>query len=195
MRLVILDRDGVINQDSDQYIRSPEEWIPIPNSLEAIARLCRADYKVIVATNQSGVGRGLFSIDTLNKIHIHMLERVRQKGGDLDAIFFCPHGPDDGCECRKPKPGMLAELSKRLKTNLTAVPAVGDSLRDLQAARDVHALPVLVRTGKGQQTQERLMDSDLADTAVYDDLSAFTDSLLSGELAQRVKHLVTAHGL
>jgi D-glycero-D-manno-heptose 1,7-bisphosphate phosphatase len=174
MRLVILDRDGVINR----------------GSLEAIARLCRADYKVVVVTNQSGVARGLFSVDKLNKIHVHMLERVRQKGGQLDAIFFCPHGPDDECPCRKPKPGMFLDLAGRLKVNLTAVPAVGDSLRDLQAARAVHALPVLVRTGKGNLTRDCLRHSDLANTAVYEDLSTFVDSLLDGELDERVNMLL-----
>ncbi len=190
MRLVILDRDGVINHDSDQYIKSPKEWAPIDGSLEAIARLCRADYRVMVVTNQSGVSRGLFTVDTLNKIHVHMLERIHQKGGEIDAIFFCPHGPDDGCDCRKPKPAMLLDLAERLKINLSAVPAVGDSLRDLQAARSVNALPVLVRTGNGSLTQSGLRDSDLADTAVYDDLAAFVDSLLSGELDERMRNLL-----
>ncbi len=190
MRLVILDRDGVINHDSDQYIKSPQEWFPIRGSLEAIARLCRADYRVVVATNQSGVSRGLFTLDTLNKIHLHMLERIHQKGGELDAIFFCPHKPEDGCDCRKPRPAMLVDLAERLKINLTAVPTVGDSLRDLQAARAVHALPVLVRTGKGSLTQVALRNSDLADTAVYDDLAAFVDSLLNGELDERMHHLL-----
>ena len=190
MRLVILDRDGVINRDSDEYIKSPDEWVPIPGSLEAIARLCRADYKVVVVTNQSGVARGLFSVDTLNSIHVHMLERVRQKGGQLDAIFFCPHGPDDECLCRKPKPGMFLDLAERLKVNLAAVPAVGDSLRDLQAARAVNALPVLVRTGKGDLALDCLRDSDLANTAVYEDLSTFVDSLLNGELGERVNMLL-----
>ncbi len=190
MRLVILDRDGVINRDSDEYIKSPNEWVPIPGSLEAIARLCRADYKVVVATNQSGIARGLFSVDTLNTIHVHMLERVHQKGGQLDAIFFCPHGPEDECLCRKPKPGMFLDLAERLKVNLTAVPSVGDALRDLQAARAVNALPVLVCTGKGNLTLECLRDRDLANTAVYEDLSTFVDSLLNGELDERVNMLL-----
>lgn len=190
MRLVVLDRDGVINHDSDAYIKSPEEWLPIAGSLEAIARLCRADYKVIVCTNQSGIARKLLSMDTLNKIHLRMLDRVRHKGGEIDAIFFCPHGPDSGCECRKPKPGMLLELAERLKVNLTAVPTVGDSVRDLQAAHAVHALPVLVRTGKGSKAVAKLAPMGLADTAVYDDLSAFVDSLLAGELDERMSALL-----
>ena len=190
MRLVILDRDGVINQDSEEYIKSPEEWLPIDGSLEAIARLCRAGYKVIVCTNQSGIARNLFTMDTLNKIHLRMLDRVRHKGGEIDAIFFCPHGPDSDCECRKPKPGMLLELAERLKVNLTGVPAVGDSLRDVQAARAVHALPVLVRTGKGGAAATQLAETGLADTAVYEDLSAFADSLLAGELDERMSALL-----
>ena len=190
MHLVILDRDGVINQDSDQYIKSTDEWVPLPGSLEAIARLCRADYKVVVATNQSAVARRLLTMDALNKIHARMLEWVRQKGGQIDAILFCPHGPDDGCECRKPKPGMLLELAERLKVNLTAVPAVGDSLRDLQAAEAVRALPVLVRTGKGADTEQRLGDSGPAHTVVYNDLAAFVEGLLDGELERCMNDLL-----
>ena len=124
-KLVILDRDGVINHDSDDYIKSPEEWVPIPGSLEAIARLHREGYKVIVATNQSGVGRGLFDMDTLGRIHARMLEAVRAKGGEIDAIFFCPHKPEDNCGCRKPQPGLFQEIAERLKVNLNGVYAVG----------------------------------------------------------------------
>ena len=142
MRLVILDRDGVINQDSDDFIKSPEEWIPIPGSLEAIARLCRAEFRIVIITNQSGIARGKLTIDTLNRIHTRMLEHIHQKGGEIDAIMICPHGPDDNCECRKPKPGMFLELAQRLKINLSGVPAVGDSVRDVEAARAAKALPV-----------------------------------------------------
>lgn len=149
MKLVILDRDGVINEDSDAYIKSPEEWNPIPGSLEAIARLNRHGYRVAVATNQSGVARGLFTLDTLARIHRRMLEAVRDKGGEIDAIFFCPHGPDDDCRCRKPAPGLYEEIADRLKTSLDNVYAIGDSERDLVAARAAGAQPVLVRTGKG----------------------------------------------
>ena len=132
--LVILDRDGVINHDSDDYIKSPDEWQPLPGSLEAIARLCRADYTVIVATNQAGGGRGLFSLEMLTRIHRKMASSIRDKGGRLDSIFFCPHSPADQCGCRKPKPGMLLEISDRLSIGLSGVPFVGDSLRDLEAA-------------------------------------------------------------
>lgn len=192
MRLVVLDRDGVINQDSDEYIKCPEEWEPIPGSLEAIARLCRADYRVVIATNQSGVGRGLFSMDMLNKIHNRMLEHIHQKGGAIDAILVCPCHPDANCRCRKPKPGMLVDLAERLKINLTAVPMVGDSLRDLEAARAVHGLPVLVRTGKGERTARELgqrADREFAEIPIYPDLAAFSGALLQGELDQRMEAL------
>jgi D-glycero-D-manno-heptose 1,7-bisphosphate phosphatase len=180
MKLVILDRDGVINEDSDAYIKSPEEWVPIPGSLEAIARLHREGYKVLIATNQSGVARGLFDSDMLGRIHARMLEAVRLKGGAIDAIFYCPHGPDDGCRCRKPLPGMLEEIIDRLKINLNGVYAVGDSERDVVAARAAQALPVLVRTGKGERTLRK--SADLSGVPVYADLAAFTTALLSGEL-------------
>lgn len=186
MRLVILDRDGVINQDSDAYIKSPEEWVPLPGSLEAIARLCRGEYKVIVATNQSGIARGLFDMDTLNKIHNRMLDQIHHRGGEIEAIFFCPHGPDDGCDCRKPRPGLLRQIAERLHINLAGVPVVGDSLRDIQAAKAVHALPVLVRSGKGRRTLDALNEEEesewMAEVPVYDDLAAFADALLAGRL-------------
>ena len=152
MKLIILDRDGVINHDSDQYIKSPEEWKPIPGSLEAIARLTQWGWRVVVCTNQSGVGRGLFVMDTLNAIHDKMVRAVSQAGGRIDAIFFCPHTNADKCACRKPKPGMFLEIAARYNVDLAGVPAIGDSLRDLQAAHAAGARPVLVLTGKGEQT-------------------------------------------
>ncbi len=154
MKLVILDRDGVINQDSDAYIKSPNEWRPIAGSLEAIARLNQAGYHVVVATNQSGVGRGLFEMATLNAIHDKMHRALAQVGGRIDAVFFCPHAQDAGCACRKPKPGLLEEIASRLNVNLKNVPAVGDGLRDLQAAAAVGAAPILVLTGKGAKTRK-----------------------------------------
>lgn len=183
MKLVILDRDGVINHDSDAYIKSPEEWIPVPGSLEAIARLNREGYRVIVASNQSGVARGLFSMDTLGRIHGKMLDAVRAKGGEIDAIFFCPHGPDDGCNCRKPLPGLFEEIAQRLKINLNGVYAVGDSERDLVAARAVGARPILVRSGKGERTLKKAKTID--GVPVFGDLAGFTDALLSGGLPAR----------
>jgi D-glycero-D-manno-heptose 1,7-bisphosphate phosphatase len=170
MKLVILDRDGVINHDSDQYIKSPEEWKPIPGSLAAIARLNQAGYRVVVASNQSGVGRGLFETDTLIAIHDKMLKALAQVGGRIDAIFFCPHTNADNCDCRKPKPGMLREIAARFNADLTGVPAIGDSLRDLQAAAAVGAQPMLVLTGKGRKTVD---DPSLPpDTLVFPDLAA-----------------------
>jgi len=190
MKLLILDRDGVINADSEQYIKTPEEWQPLPNSLEAIARLCRNDYKIVVTTNQSGIARGLFDMSTLNKINNRMLAQVRQKGGDIAAVLFCPHGPGDGCDCRKPRPGMFSELAARMKISLLGVPAVGDSLRDLEAARAVRAFPVLVRTGKGEQTLINRDREWLAQVPVFDDLAHFADTLLQGELEQRIEEFV-----
>jgi D-glycero-D-manno-heptose 1,7-bisphosphate phosphatase len=180
MHPIILDRDGVINYDSVDYIKSPQEWRPIPGSLEAIARLHRAGYKVVVATNQSGVGRGLLSMDTLAAIHTRMLEAVRKQGGEIDAIFFCPHTPEDRCDCRKPAPGLLKEIAKRLQMDLVGVYVIGDAERDVLAARQVMASPVLVRTGKGAQTLKQ--SKALADVPVFDDLAAFVDALLSGKL-------------
>ncbi len=154
MNLVILDRDGVINYDSDQFIKSPEEWKPIPGSLEAIARLNQADYRVVVATNQSGIGRGLFDMAMLNAIHDKMHKACAMVGARIDAVFFCPHTSEHQCNCRKPKPGMLEEIAARYGVSLTGVPVVGDSLRDLQPAAALGAQPYLVLTGKGTKTQE-----------------------------------------
>ncbi len=185
-KLVILDRDGVINHDSDQYIRSPEDWQPIPGSLEAIARLSRAEYKVVVITNQSALARGYFDMETLNAIHAKMLSLLHEKGGKIEAIFFCPHGPDHGCTCRKPAPGMFEELARRSGQDLRGVPAVGDSTRDLVAAAAVGALPVLVKTGKGRRTMKEVGAepalSAIAHLPVYKDLAAFVDELLEGGL-------------
>src|SRR5271169_5849513 len=153
MKLIILDRDGVINYDSDQFIKSPEEGKPIPGSLEAIGRLSQADYRVVVATNQSGVGRGLFDMAMLNSIHDKMCKAVAHAGGRIDAVFFCPHAADADCNCRKPKSGMIEEIAARYNTNLEGVPAIGDSLRDLEAVVRLGAQPVLVLTGKGVKTQ------------------------------------------
>ncbi len=152
MKLVILDRDGVINYDSAQFIKSPEEWIPIPGSLEAIAMLNQAGFRVALATNQSGIERGLFDMATLNAIHDKMHRALAQFGGRIDALFYCPHTADSHCNCRKPKPGMLEEISRRFSTGLEGVPSVGDSLRDLQAGMSLGAQPILVRTGKGEKT-------------------------------------------
>ncbi|MEE8342406.1 MAG: D-glycero-beta-D-manno-heptose 1,7-bisphosphate 7-phosphatase [Gammaproteobacteria bacterium] len=179
MRLIILDRDGVINEDSDEYIKSASEWLPIPGSLEAIARLNRADYRVVVATNQSGIARGLLDLSILNNIHQQMYRALAEVGGHIEAIFFCPHGPDDHCTCRKPAPGLLQDIAKRLRTDLNGVPAVGDSIRDIEAARAAGAQPLLVRTGKGASTAAQLEGSD--DVLVFDDLANVVDYLLADE--------------
>ena len=152
MKLVILDRDGVINFDSLQYIKSPDEWKPIPGSLEAIAKLNQAGYRVVVATNQSGVGRGLFDMDTLNAIHQKMHTSMAALGAHLGAVFYCPHAAEMECDCRKPKPGMFRRISETLNINLAGVPAIGDSLRDLQACAEMGCQPILVHTGKGEKT-------------------------------------------
>jgi D-glycero-D-manno-heptose 1,7-bisphosphate phosphatase len=152
MKLVILDRDGVINYDSAQFIKSPEEWSPIPGSLEAIALLNQAGFRVALATNQSGISRGLFDMAALNAIHDKMHRALAQFGGRIDALFYCPHTADENCDCRKPKPGMLEEIGRRFAADLEGVPSVGDSLRDLQASFAVGAQPILVLTGKGEKT-------------------------------------------
>ena len=155
MKLAILDRDGVVNYDSDLYIKSPAEWRAIPGAIEAIARLNQGGYRVAVATNQSGIGRGLFDMATLNAINDKMMEMVFRHGGRIDALFFCPHTPDDDCSCRKPRTGMLEEIAARFHAELKGVPCVGDSLKDMQAADAVGAQPILVLTGKGRQTREQ----------------------------------------
>ena len=176
MKLIILDRDGVINEDSDDYIKSPDEFIPIAGSLVAIARLKQAGFTVVVATNQSGVARRLFDIGTLNAIHEKLQRELASHGASLDGIFFCPHGPDQGCECRKPKAGLLRDIATRFQVDLHDVPSIGDSLRDVQAAREVGATPLLVKTGKGQRTLKKHA-AELRDVAVYDDLARAVDAL------------------
>jgi len=175
MKLIILDRDGVINYDSEQFIKSPDEWKPIPGSLEAIARLNQWGWRVVVASNQSGVGRGLFGMDTLNAINEKMVKSLTQVGGRLDAIFFCPHAADSTCNCRKPKPGMFLQIAERFNASLERVPVVGDSLRDLQAGVAVGCKPYLVLTGKGQKTRD---DPALPEgTLIYPDLAAVVADL------------------
>ena len=177
MKLVILDRDGVINFDSAQFIKSPAEWKPIPGSLEAIARLNQAGFRVVVASNQSGVGRGLLDMSTLNEINGKMHKALAVVGGRIDAVFYCPHASDADCECRKPKPGMLQEIAKRFNVDLAGVASVGDSLRDLEAAVAVGARPFLVRTGKGAKTAET---GGLPEgTVVVEDLAAAVNLILA----------------
>lgn len=178
MKVIILDRDGVINHDSDAYIKSTEEWIPIEGSLEAIARLNHSGYTVVVASNQSGIARGYFNIETLSAIHKKMDDMLSILGGRVDAVFYCPHGPDDGCVCRKPKPGMLLDIGQRFNVPLTEVIFIGDSISDIKSAIDAHALPMLVRTGKGVKAEKILQAEYKKPVPVYDDLASAVTALL-----------------
>lgn len=176
-KLVILDRDGVINVDSDAFIKTPDEWVPIPGSLEAIARLNHAGYRVAVASNQSGIGRGLFDMATLNAMHLKMHRAAAAVGGRIDAVFFCPHTGEDQCECRKPKPGLLQMIAERFEIDPAVTPVVGDSLRDLQAGAALGFRTHLVLTGKGKKT---LAAGGLPEgTRVHDDLKAFALTFLA----------------
>ena len=175
-RLVIVDRDGVINEDSGEFIKSVAEWRPIDGSLDAIAALHRAGFVVAVVTNQSGVGRGLYDEATLGLIHEHMRESVRAAGGELSGVFYCPHLPDAGCECRKPRPGMFRALERELGMSVTGAPYIGDRLSDVEAAEAVGARPMLVRTGTGAATEALLAGRAVP---VFDDLAAAAKALLA----------------
>lgn len=176
MKLLILDRDGVINHDSDAYIKSVEEWIPIESSIEAIARLSKAGWTVAVATNQSGIARGYYDLNTLEAMHERLRHLVAEQGGEVGLIVYCPHGPDEGCDCRKPKPGMLKTIAAHYGTSLEGVWFVGDSSGDLQAAIAVDCQPVLVKTGKGERTLSKPLPPQ---TIIFDDLAAVAEALLS----------------
>lgn len=179
MQLVILDRDGVINQDSDAYIKTVDEFIPLPGSLAAIARLNQAGFTVAVATNQSGIRRGLFDLNTLDAMHAKLHRLLANEGGRVDKIVYCPHGPDDACDCRKPLPGLMQQLAAHYQIPLNDVPVIGDSLRDLQAARAVNARPILVKTGKGERTLAA--NQALTGVPVYADLAAAVDALIHAQ--------------
>lgn len=177
MKLIILDRDGVINQDSKTFVKTPDEWLPLPGSLEAMARLSQSGWRIAIASNQSGLARGLFDMEALNAMHTKMRRALATLGGTVDAIFICPHGPEEGCRCRKPEPGMLLDISRRFEVPLANVPFVGDTLRDLQAAQAAGAQPWLVRTGNGAATA---MGSQLPPgTRIGDSLSTVVDTLLA----------------
>lgn len=176
MKLIILDRDGVINYDSDDYIKTVDEFIPLPGSLEAITKLKKAGYTVAVATNQSGIARGYYTLDTLQQMHDKLNRLLAEIGGSVDYIAYCPHGPDHNCNCRKPEAGMYHEIANHFSTTLDNVPVIGDSLRDLQAAQSVNARPYLVKTGKGQRTIAK--GEGLDGIPVFDDLAAVVDQLL-----------------
>jgi D-glycero-D-manno-heptose 1,7-bisphosphate phosphatase len=175
LKLIILDRDGVINRDSDAFIKTPDEWKPLPGSLEAIAKLNHLGYRVVVCSNQSGIGRGLLDMAALNAINDKMYKALAQMGGRIDALFYCPHPAEANCECRKPKPGMFVDIAQRFNFDLTGVPAVGDSLRDLQASAAVGCAPILVLTGKGAKTQAA--GGLPPGTRVYEDLAAAVRAL------------------
>ncbi len=174
--LVILDRDGVINEDSPDYIKGPDEWIPLPGSIDAIARLHRAGYTIAIATNQSGLARGLFTAGTLARMHDKMLGLIHEAGGEIAGIFICPHGPDEACDCRKPKPGLYRQVAAALSCDLAGVPIIGDSLRDLEAAVAVGARPILVLTGKGESA--RAAGGLPAGTGIFPDLAAAATALI-----------------
>ena len=183
-KLIILDRDGTINEDRDDYVKSPDEWVPIPGALEAIARLNHAGWHTVVATNQSGLGRGTFDMTTLNAMHTKMNQLLAKQGGRIDAVFFCPHAPSDACRCRKPMPGLFEQIGERFGVDLTDVPVVGDTRRDLQAGVAVGCQPHLVRTGKAA----RLNADEITElcnavpgTMVHADLAAFAEHLIQTE--------------
>jgi D-glycero-D-manno-heptose 1,7-bisphosphate phosphatase len=175
-RMIILDRDGVINLDSDGYIKNPDEWEPIPGSLESINRLKKAGYLVTVATNQSGIARGIFGEDDLKQIHDKMIRMLAARGASIDGIYYCPHGPQDNCICRKPKPGLLIKIAREFDIKLSETPFVGDNIGDIRAAEMANAKPVLVRTGNGEFVMQNYPEA--LNITVYDDLSHFTRETL-----------------
>jgi D-glycero-D-manno-heptose 1,7-bisphosphate phosphatase len=188
MKLVILDRDGTVNEDRDDFVKSPEEWVPLPGALEAIARLNHAGWHTVLATNQSGLGRGLFDMAMLNAMHARMNQMLAKHGGRIDAVFFCPHAPEDQCECRKPLPGLMTQIGERYGLDLREVPLVGDSLRDLQAGQSAGCPTHLVRTGKAGQLEERELQDLLRQvpgTLVHADLGAFAEALITQERQAR----------
>jgi D-glycero-D-manno-heptose 1,7-bisphosphate phosphatase len=180
MKLIILDRDGVINEDSPDFVKSTQEWRPLPGSLEAIARLCHAGWRVVVATNQSGIGRGLFDFGALFAMHDKMSRMLAEVGGRIDGVFFCPHTPEDDCRCRKPKTGLHEDIARRFQIDLANVPAVGDSIRDIRSARDAGAQPILVKTGNGAETLREHADQ-LAGVTVHDNLGSVVAALLAAK--------------
>ena len=186
MKLIILDRDGTINADSDDYIKSPEEWEPLPGALDAVARLHHLGYHIVLATNQSGLARGLFDMAALNAMHAKMSKLLAQKGGRFEALFFCPHRPEDECSCRKPLPGLFLQIGDRFGVDLSQVAAVGDALRDVQAAAAAGCEPHLVLTGKGAEYAGQPLPADFpANTRVHADLAAFAEFIATRD-AQRL---------
>jgi D-glycero-D-manno-heptose 1,7-bisphosphate phosphatase len=179
-KLIILDRDGVINYDSDDYIKSSAEWIPIPGSLAAIARLTQAGYLIAIASNQSGIARGLYTETTLTQIHQKMLDAIAAAGGRISGVFHCPHQPADQCDCRKPKPGLLQRIARTFDVALTDVPFIGDKQSDIEAAENAGCQPILVRTGYGEQT---LAANPHLKILVFADLAEAVNALIAGKIA------------
>ena len=188
MKLIILDRDGTINEDRDDFVKSPDEWVPLPGALEAIARLNHAGWHTVIATNQSGLGRGTFDMATFNAMHAKMNQMLAKQGGRIDAVFFCPHGPDDGCACRKPRAGMLTAIGERYGVALRETYSVGDSLRDLEAAAAAGCAPHLVRTGKGALLDDaalRAIKTTVPHAVFHADLASFAQQLIQRERLAR----------
>ncbi len=180
MKLVILDRDGTINADSEEYIKSPDEWMPLPGAIDAIARLNHAGWHAVIASNQSGLGRGLFDVASLNAVHAKMHKLLAAQGARIDAVFYCPHSPDEGCHCRKPLPGLFEQIGERFGVDLKDTPVVGDGLRDLQAGIALGCEPHLVLTGKGAALRGQALPADFPPhTRVHEDLGAFADFLIA----------------
>lgn len=180
MKLIILDRDGVINYDSAHYIKSPEEWLPIPNSLEAIAKLNAKGYTVAIATNQSGIGRGLYTEETLQAIHEKMHAACRAIGAEIDSVFYCPHLPDQQCHCRKPKPGMFEQIAKHYGIELAGIPYIGDRVTDMVVAKRINALPIFVETSYLEQQNDE--DDLLSNVFRFADLATAVEAILNGTL-------------
>lgn len=196
-KLVILDRDGTLNVDREDFVKSPEEWEPLPGALQAVARLTQDGWHVVLATNQPGIGRGLIDMTSLNAIHARMNTELARLGGRIDAVFFCPHAPEDGCDCRKPQPALILQIGDRFGVDLTRVPVVGDSLRDLQATRAAGAQPHLVLTGKAaalDASEVEQMRQQIPGLQVHHDLAAFVDALLQATAAERAQAVGTASG-
>ena len=187
-KLIILGRDGILNRFREDHVKEPSEWEPIPGALEAVAKLNHAGWHVVIATNQAGIGRGMIDMSAVNAVHLHMMKMLAAKGGRLDAVFFCPHTRDDGCDCRKPLPGMMHDIALRYGADLSQVPMVGDTLRDLEAAQAAGCPPHLVKSGRanlGSEAELAQWAAAVPGTAVHDDLASFASYLLQQELAAR----------
>ena len=190
MKLVILGRDGILNAYRDDHVKVPEEWMPIPGALEALARLNHAGWHAVVDTNQAGIGRGMIDMASVNAIHAHMNRQALERGARLDAVFFCPHTPEEDCACRKPKPGMLLDIGRRYGLPLGSVPVVSDTLRDLLAAQAAGCEPHLVRSGRAAQLGEaqwQAIQAQVPGVVAHADLGAFADSLLARAASDRAR--------